>query len=210
MDNNDNWLNQNPSDKKQPEISSIPEINSIPHIPGYEKKSPNAESTPESFGNQQNATSQATNNSQQDSFSYSNKVANPIQNSGYSQTNYNVSSKSASYSGIKLNIPNSGGILSLGILSILSFCCCGGFLAPILSIIALVMASSSMKAYKQNPDYYTISSLNNIKAGKVTAIIGLVISGLFFLYILFVYTIGSLNMNDINEVINESWNGKGY
>jgi hypothetical protein len=30
MNTNDNWMNQNPSEKKQADISSIPEINSIP------------------------------------------------------------------------------------------------------------------------------------------------------------------------------------
>lgn len=193
MDNNENWLNNNPIEKKQVEISSIPEINSIPDITGYNKNDGDSNIENNSNINQ-------TNKSEPHQYSYN-------QNS-FSSPHHN--SKQSAYTGIRLNIPNSGGILSLGILSILSICCCGGFLAPILSIIALVMASSSMKVYNQNPDYYTITSLNNIKAGKITAIIGLVLAGFFLIYILFVYTVGNLNLNDINETINESWNGTGY
>lgn len=193
MDNNDNWLNQNPNEKKQSDISSIPEINTIPDIPGQEQNKQKPDIVVSNNINQANEYQQQDYSKQQNSFS-----------------NSNTNSRANSYSGIRLNIPNSGGILSLGILSILSICCCGGFLAPILSIIALVMASKSLKTYHQNPDYYTISSLNNIKAGKITAIIGLVLAGFFLIYIVFVYTVGNLNLNDINEAINESWNGTGY
>jgi hypothetical protein len=193
MDNNDNWLNQNPSEKKQSEFSSIPEINTIPNIAGQDQNKQKADTVANNNINQVKDYQQHEYSKQQNSFNYSNS-----------------NSRANAYSGIRLNIPNSGGILSLGILSILSFCCCGGFLAPILSIIALVMASKALKAYHQNPDYYTISSLNNIKAGKITAIIGLVFAGFFLIYIIFVYTVGNLNLNDINETINESWNGTSY
>ncbi|MDD3686266.1 MAG: CCC motif membrane protein [Bacteroidales bacterium] len=193
MDNNDNWLNQNPSEKKQSDISSIPEINTIPDIPGQDQHNQKHDFVANNNNN-------PVNDYQQQDFSKQQNTHN----------NSNTSSRTNAYSGIRLHIPNSGGILSLGILSILSICCCGGFVAPILSIIALVMASSSMKVYNQNPDYYTLTSLNNLKAGKITAIIGLVLAGFFLLYILFVYTMGNLNMNDINETINESWNGTGY
>jgi hypothetical protein len=193
MDNNDNWLNQNPNEKKQSDISSIPEINTIPDIPGQDQNKQKPDIAIHNNTNQVNDYQQPDYSKQQNSFS-----------------NSNPNSRTNAYSGIRLNIPNSVGILSLGILSILSLCCCGGFLAPILSIIALVMASTSMKVYNQNPDYYTITSLNNLKAGKTTAIIGLVLAVLFLIYILFVYTVGNLNLNDINEAINESWNGTGY
>lgn len=193
MDNNDNWLNQNPSEKKQPDISSIPDINSIPDIAGFDQNKEKAKIDINNNVNQANSFEQPQYSNQQKSFS-----------------NYAQDTKANSYTGIKLNIPNSGGILSLGILSILSLCCCGGFLAPILSIIALIMTSKAMKAYNQNPDYYTISSLNNIKAGKITAIIGLVFAGLFLAYIIVVYTLGNLSLNDVNEAINEGWNGTGY
>lgn len=81
-------------------------------------------------------------------------------------------------------VPNATGILVMGILSILI---CG--VGLVLSIIALVMSGKAKKAYIENPQLYTESSFNNIKVGKICAIIGLVISACWLLYFIF---LGSL------------------
>jgi uncharacterized protein YacL len=75
-------------------------------------------------------------------------------------------------------LPNSTAVLVLGILSII-VCC---FLGLIMAIIALVMASRGKALYEANPGKYTESSFNNMKAGRICAIIGLILSLLVSLY----------------------------
>jgi hypothetical protein len=82
-------------------------------------------------------------------------------------------------------LPNSTVILVLGILSIV-ICCVVGF---ILAIIALVLANKGKALYDANPGKYTLSSFNNMKAGKICAIIGLILSLLVSLYYLIVVAI---------------------
>ena len=49
-------------------------------------------------------------------------------------------------------------------------------------IIALVLANKGMTFYNSNPNNYSIASFNNLKAGKVCAIIGLCLSSLIFIF----------------------------
>ena len=77
-------------------------------------------------------------------------------------------------------LPNSGGILTLGILSIIFV----GLIGLILAIICLSLSSSANKAVQLNPEKYTQSSIKNAKAGKVCGIIGLSIAGLAVLIFL--------------------------
>lgn len=88
------------------------------------------------------------------------------------------------YDGFKLQLPNSTAVLVLGIVSILS-CWCYGIIGLILSIIALILAAKDRQRYLIEPDVYTESSYKNLMAGRIVAIIGLCLSGLFFLFILF-------------------------
>jgi len=80
-------------------------------------------------------------------------------------------------------LPNSGGVLAMGIISIAG-CWCYGFIALTLGIIALVLASKSMKLYNANPELYTEGSYKNLKAGRVCAIIGTSLSGMLVLGII--------------------------
>jgi tRNA A-37 threonylcarbamoyl transferase component Bud32 len=76
--------------------------------------------------------------------------------------------------GMKLQkLPNDVAILVLGILSIVA--CCLGF---VFGVIALVLANQSETAYNQNPSAYDPNSRQLVKAGKICAIIGLIISAL--------------------------------
>lgn len=62
-------------------------------------------------------------------------------------------------------LPNSTATLVLGILSIVVCFICG--------IIALAISGKDVAMYKANPDMYSQSSYNNIKAGRICAIVGL-------------------------------------
>ena len=71
------------------------------------------------------------------------------------------------------SLPNATAVLVLGILSIVICFICG--------IIALSMASGDRRLYNQNPEQYTTSSYDLLKAGRVCAIIGLCIQGFVIL-----------------------------
>lgn len=88
--------------------------------------------------------------------------------------------------GTQAALPNASAVLVLGILSIvfsiLFFC----YLVPaviglILAIIALSLSGSGTRTFNSAPHLYTAASYNNLKAGKVCAIIGLSLSALVLL-----------------------------
>ena len=82
-------------------------------------------------------------------------------------------------------LPNAAGVLVLGILSIV-FCWGYGIVGIVLGIIALSLAGKANLLVTQNPGIYSPSSISNMKAGKVCAIIGLVLSAIFLIYIIIV------------------------
>lgn len=90
--------------------------------------------------------------------------------------------------GGQIPVPNSGAVLTLGIISI-ALCWCYGVVALACGIIALVLANKSLVLYNANPNGYTLSSYNNLKAGRVCSIIGLCLSALTVLYVIVVVAI---------------------
>ena len=86
----------------------------------------------------------------------------------------------------QVTLPNAGAVLTLGIISI-ALCWCYGIVALVCGIIALVLGNKSLALYKANPSNYTISSYNNLKAGRVCAIIGLCLSALMVIYVIVVF-----------------------
>jgi len=64
-------------------------------------------------------------------------------------------------------LPNGTATLVLGILSIVICFICG--------IVALVISNKDVQLYKNNPELYSAASYNNIKAGRICAIIGIVL-----------------------------------
>jgi hypothetical protein len=76
-------------------------------------------------------------------------------------------------------VPNSTATLVLGILSIVS-CWLYGLPGVILGIIALYISSAGKKAYESNPSWYSLASYNNLKAGRICAIVGLCLSAIYF------------------------------
>ncbi len=102
-------------------------------------------------------------------------------------------------------VPNSVGVLTLGILSILSMCCCGPLLGPLLAVIALFLVSKGKRAYAENPQNYTVSSFKNLKAGQIIAIIALVLCITWFIFagIMYVVNPGEFNQNYYMEIMEE-------
>lgn len=84
--------------------------------------------------------------------------------------------------GGQIPIPNSTAVLVLGIISI-ALCWCYGIVALTCGIIAIVLANKGMAVYKANPGAYTLSSFNNLKGGKICAIIGLCLGALYLIFV---------------------------
>lgn len=96
-------------------------------------------------------------------------------------------------------LPNATLILVFGILSILG--CCFYGIGIILGIVALVLATKATKLYTENPDGYT--GIQNVKTGKILSIIGIILSAIYLLLIIWaVYTFGWESMGD-QELMQE-------
>ncbi len=92
----------------------------------------------------------------------------------------------------QMPIPNSAAVLVLGILSIV-FCFCLGLPGLVMGIISIVIAGKSNAVFMQNPNNYSLSSYNNLKAGKICAIIGTILSSLAVIYwIIYVIAVGTI------------------
>ncbi|MCW3102356.1 MAG: hypothetical protein JWO09_796 [Bacteroidetes bacterium] len=94
-------------------------------------------------------------------------------------------------------LPNSTAVLVLGIIS-LPVCFCYflfGIPGLVLSIISLVLSNKAQVIYDENPALYTQASYNNMKAGKICAIIGLSINAVcligMIIYVVFIATVFS-------------------
>lgn len=75
----------------------------------------------------------------------------------------------------QLHLPNAAATFVLGILSLLSSCTGIGL---ILGIVGLALSSKADKLYILNPAAYTNGGIH--KAGRITAIIGVVLGGISF------------------------------
>jgi hypothetical protein len=84
------------------------------------------------------------------------------------------------------DLPNTTAVLVLGILSIVA-CWLYGFIGIILGIIALVLHKKENELSKTKRSAYE-TSFKNSNAGKICAIIGLSLSVLFLLYIIFLFS----------------------
>jgi len=84
---------------------------------------------------------------------------------------------------VKVPIPNSQGILILGIFSLITTFCCGGigFVGLVLGIIAVVLSSKAEQMYAENPAAYTEASYKNVNAGRICGIIGIVVNGILII-----------------------------
>lgn len=88
---------------------------------------------------------------------------------------------SGGYGGMQQTLPNATIVLVLGILSIVTCCCFYGILSLVLSIVALVLSKKDKILYATNMGLYTESSFKNLNAGRVCAIIGLILGVLIII-----------------------------
>jgi len=82
--------------------------------------------------------------------------------------------------GIQQSLPNATAVLILGILSIVT-CCCYGVIGVILGVVALILSKRDRALYAANMSFYTEGSFKNLNAGRVCAIIGLILNILVLL-----------------------------
>jgi hypothetical protein len=83
----------------------------------------------------------------------------------------------------QVTLPNSTGVLVMGIVSIAT-CWCYGIPGITLGIISLILGGKAKRLYRENPSLYTSGSYKNMKAGYTCAIIGLSLSALYFVFII--------------------------
>lgn len=94
--------------------------------------------------------------------------------------------------GMQRELPNATAILVLGIISIVG-CLCYGLVGLGCGIAALVMGAKAMREYETNPAGYTRASYNNAKAGRICAMIGTIISGLYLILLIIGIALGTLS-----------------
>lgn len=100
----------------------------------------------------------------------------------------------------KQPLQNSTLILVLGILSIIT-CCCYGVLGLPIGIVALVLANKSTKIFAENPELYT--GYNNVKTGKILAIIGIVLNVIFLAYVVWIFSLVGWEVLQDPELLQE-------
>ena len=101
----------------------------------------------------------------------------------------------------KQKLPNANAVLILGILSIVT-CCCWGIVGLILGILALVFAKKDMKLYEENPELY--QGYSNINTGRILAIIGIILSTIYFLFNIYLYVfVGEEALKDFQQNLIE-------
>lgn len=70
----------------------------------------------------------------------------------------------------KQKLPNEKAVMILGLLSYIGCCCTSGFLGIILSGIGVYLARKDEKLLAENPDVYSIGSLNTWKIVNIVAL----------------------------------------
>jgi hypothetical protein len=97
-------------------------------------------------------------------------------------------------------LPNSTLILVFGILSIIT-CCCYGVVGLALGIIAIVLATKATQLYTANPELYT--GYSNVKTGKILAIIGVILSALYLLFVIWLISVFGWDTLQDQELLQE-------
>lgn len=97
-------------------------------------------------------------------------------------------------------LPNATAVLVLGILSILT-CICYGFFGLIFGVVALVLARKDMNLDKNTDVVFTNYQTLNI--GRVLAIIGIVLSVVFILLIIWVISIVGMDALKDEDLMRE-------
>ena len=129
----------------------------------------------------------------------------PPQNGGFPPNKGGFFPNDGGFGGMQQQLPNATAVLILGILSIVT-CCCYGVVGLILAIVALVLSKKDRASYAASPTLYTESSYKNLNAGRVCAIIGLILSILSLLYYVFIIIMFGTGMLSDPSKIQEMMN----
>jgi hypothetical protein len=97
-------------------------------------------------------------------------------------------------------LPNGTAVLVLGILSIVT-CCCYGLIGLVLGIVGLVLASKDQKLYVLDPSAYT--NYNNIKTGRILCIIGIALSAIYLVYMVWIFAYFGFEVLQNPELLQE-------
>lgn len=100
----------------------------------------------------------------------------------------------------KQKLPHSQSALILGIISIITACCCNGLPGIVLGIIGMNEAKKAKRIHDENPDMY--DGLNNANTGRITSIIGLVL-GIILLIVSIIWIISLGGIEGYMEMIQE-------
>ncbi len=102
----------------------------------------------------------------------------------------------------KQEVPNATLILVFGILSLVG-CCCYGILGVVFGIITIVISNKAMAIYNANPEMYY--GYQNVKIGRILAIIGLVLSAVFLITIIlfFIFNGGTEGILELQKEMME-------
>ena len=102
-------------------------------------------------------------------------------------------------------LPNSTLILVFGILLIVGCCCCG-IIGLIFGIVALIMSKKAIELYNADPHMYM--GYQNVKTGRILAIIGIVLSTIALLVnIVFLVLYGLDGMEEFQREMMENYGG---
>lgn len=103
----------------------------------------------------------------------------------------------------KQKLPHSQGALILGIVSIVTACCCYGIPGLILGFIGLNNAKKAKAIHDENPDMYL--GIGNANTGRITSIIGLVIGGLYTIWMIYIISTGQWGemMDQYKELLEQ-------
>ena len=89
--------------------------------------------------------------------------------------------------------PYSTAVLILGIISIPS-CFCYGIIGLTVGIIALILSKKGIKMYEEAPSKYIKTSLKNLKTGRICAIVGIITSLLYILFVILLFASGQASI----------------
>jgi len=107
----------------------------------------------------------------------------------------------------KQKLPNSTAVLILGIVSIVTSCCCTVIIGAIPAIIGLVLAKKDMNLYNSNPDLY--DNYNNLKTGRILCFVGIALGVVTLLWN--IYSIQSIGgWEAYKQMIQDAMAQGGY
>jgi hypothetical protein len=88
----------------------------------------------------------------------------------------------------KEKLPYSQTALVLGVSSIVTACCCGGFIGIIVGAIGLTYANKAINLYREHPNDF--DGINNAQTGRTMSIIGIVIGVLSIVWMVHLFSSG--------------------